>query len=212
MPIAVWMGLGIVVSVLHIRLSQRIMTRVSVDLGTTRRHFTWWWYGAAASVGVVTASRISTHADLVDTALLLVTASLMLVQAPLDAVTHRLSRSATLAALGAVGTILVANRITSDESAISTLAALSAVGVAGAYLLVHVFSSRSIGFGDVLIVMPLSLAVGALGAINVLAWQTIATTTGALQVVTRWKWRKNRQIAFGPHLLGAAWLVLVASA
>jgi hypothetical protein len=209
-PVAAWIGLGIALAIMHVWLSQQLMLNVLPEPVQAARTYRW-WYGFGALTGVVTAVSLSSQTHVVDMALLMTTTSLMLVQAPLDAVTHRLSRIVTLVALSTVGLIIVVDRFLSDGWNVDAPAILMALSVTTLYLLLHIFSSRAIGLGDVLIAMPLSVAVGASDAANIVLWQVLATASGALHAVSLSKRHRDTSIPFGPHLLGSAWLVLVFS-
>jgi leader peptidase (prepilin peptidase) / N-methyltransferase len=130
-------------------------------------------------------------------ALIVVVTALMMVQVPLDVRTHRLSRRATTGAMIAVTLIVV-----------SIAVVLAMVGV---YALTHRVSPRSLGWGDVLLVVPLTLALAYVSVERVLWWQFMAAFTGALHA--GWARIRHRQshVPFGPHLLVAAWLMLVFS-
>jgi leader peptidase (prepilin peptidase)/N-methyltransferase len=93
--------------------------------------------------------------------------------------------------------------------------AVVAVGIAAlvvaVYGLLHRLSPRSLGWGDVLLVAPLGLALGYVAADRVAAWQLLASTTGAIHALVLQRLRGVSTIPFGPHLLVAAWLVLLVS-
>jgi hypothetical protein len=143
--------------------------------------------------------------------LLVVVSVLMMVQVPLDLRTHRLSRRATTWAAVAVAIVVVADAWVSGGFAPVAVSVISAVVVAGVYWLVHRVSPQSLGWGDVLLVAPLTLAVAYVAVERVLWWQLVAATTAAAHAV----WVRIRsgssRVPFGPHLLVAAWLMLVLS-
>ena len=87
----------------------------------------------------------------------------------------------------------------------------TAAVVVATYALLHRLSPRSLGWGDVLLVAPLGLALGYVAADRVAVWQLLASTTGAIHALMLRRLRGVRTIPFGPHLLVAAWLVLLAS-
>jgi len=88
---------------------------------------------------------------------------------------------------------------------------LSAVVVVGVYWVLHRLSPRSLGWGDVLLVAPLTLAVAYVAVERVLWWQLLAATTGAVHGVWVRARSGHNHIPFGPHLLVGAWLVLLLS-
>jgi prepilin signal peptidase PulO-like enzyme (type II secretory pathway) len=91
------------------------------------------------------------------------------------------------------------------------VAALLCALVMVAFGVLHRVSSKSLGFGDVLLVGPLSLAIGCVSPSNIPLWLLAASVFGALHGVMSRVIRKSTTIPFGPHLLGAAWLTLVLS-
>lgn len=143
--------------------------------------------------------------------LLVVVTVLMMVQVPLDLRTHRLSRRATTWAAAAVAIVVVADACVSGAFAPAAVSVMSAVVVVGAYWVVHRVSPQSLGWGDVLLVAPLTLAVAYVAVERVLWWQLVAAFTGAAHA-TWVRVRSGRNLVpFGPHLLVAAWLMLVLS-
>jgi len=144
-------------------------------------------------------------------ALIAVITALMMVQVPLDLRTHRLSRRATTWAALAVSIVVASDVWIGGALAHAAVGVMSAVVVMGVYVLLHRVSPRSLGWGDVLLVAPLTLAVAYVAVERVLWWQLVAATTGAVHAV----WVRVRSggshVPFGPHLLIAAWLMLVAS-
>jgi leader peptidase (prepilin peptidase)/N-methyltransferase len=86
-----------------------------------------------------------------------------------------------------------------------------ASGACVIYALIHAISPRSVGWGDVLLILPLALALAPQGLDTVLIWQLSASLAGTLHAVSLRLTNGVRSIPFGPHLIGAAWLVLVFS-
>jgi len=144
-------------------------------------------------------------------ALVAVATVLMMVQVPLDLRAHRLSRRATTWAAVAVAIVVAVDAWVSGAFAPAAVSVTSAVVVVGVYWLLHRVSPRSLGWGDVLLVAPLTLAVAYVAVERLLWWQLMAATTGAVHAV----WVRIRSgsshMPFGPHLLVAAWLMLVLS-
>jgi len=136
---------------------------------------------------------------------------LSLVQIPLDFRTRTLSRRATLFATIAVLLALAVETISSESVRRLSLAAVMTLLVGVAYFLLHRLSTYALGFGDVLLVIPLTLAVAHRGVESMLYWQLLAACTGTLHAVVMRVWRRESSIPFGPHLLLAALAVLVAS-
>jgi len=144
-------------------------------------------------------------------ALVVVVTVLMMVQVPLDLRTHRLSRGATTWAVVAVAVVVAVDARVGGAFAPAATGAMTAVAVVGVYWLLHRVSPRSLGWGDVLLVAPLTLAVAYVAVERVLWWQLVAATTGAVHAVWVRVRSGSTHVPFGPHLLVAAWLMLVVS-
>jgi len=144
-------------------------------------------------------------------ALVAVVTVLMMVQVPLDLRTHRLSRRATTWAAVAVAIVVAVDASASGAFAPAAIGAMTAVAAVGVYWSLHLVSPRSLGWGDVLLVAPLTLAVAYVAVERVLWWQLVAATTGAVHAVWVRVRSSSTHVPFGPHLLVAAWLMLVAS-
>ena len=86
-----------------------------------------------------------------------------------------------------------------------------AVVVVAVYALLHRLSPRSLGWGDVLLVAPLALALGYVAADHVVVWQLLASSTGAIHALVLRRMHGASGIPFGPHLLFSAWLMLLVS-
>ena len=136
---------------------------------------------------------------------------LSLVQIPLDLRTRTLSRRATLFATIVVVLALAVETTSSESVRRLSLATVMTLLVGVAYFLLHRLSTYALGLGDVLLVIPLTLAVSYGGVEPVLYWQLMAACSGALHAVVMRVWRRESSIPFGPHLLLAALVVLVAS-
>ena len=176
--------------------------------GELIRH--WWWL--AAVVGGLTAFSGSRAETIAGALLAVVVAGLLIVQTPLDARTRHLSRRATVIAAALVSAVIAMDVVGDDVGARSAGSAVSVAAVVVAvYALLHRLSPRSLGWGDVLLVAPLGLALGYVAADCVAVWQLLASTTGAIHALMLRRLRGVRTIPFGPHLLVAAWLVLLAS-
>ena len=144
-------------------------------------------------------------------ALLAVVTVLMMVQVPLDLRTHRLSRRATTWAAVAVAIVVAVDALASGAFAPAVVGVIAAVAVVAVYWLLHHVSPRSLGWGDVLLVAPLTLVVAYVAPERVLWWQLLAATTGAVHAVWVRVRSGSSHVPFGPHLLVSAWLILVAS-
>ncbi|MFM8507201.1 MAG: hypothetical protein ACKOBR_05865, partial [Actinomycetota bacterium] len=145
-----------------------------------------------------------------DTVLTVLIAVLAVIQAPLDVVTRRLSRYATLMSLGVVFIVWVIEVVGSSRSSALTALVTTTV-VVTLFAALHRLSPRSLGWGDVLLVAPLALSVALVSANSVVVWQLLASVSGAVHAIAGHFLVGNRTIPFGPHLLFGAWLVLVVS-
>jgi len=161
--------------------------------------------GSDGSMGTVHKNQLTI------VALLAVVTVLMVAQVPLDLRTRRLSRRATTWAAVVVSIIVVVDAWVGGAFETATLSLISAMAVIGVYSFLHHVSPRSLGWGDVLLVAPLTLAVAYVSIDRVLLWQLVAATSGAVHAV----WVRVRcgssYVPFGPHLLFGAWLMLLIS-
>jgi prepilin signal peptidase PulO-like enzyme (type II secretory pathway) len=169
---------------------------------TSRTRRTIWFL--SITFGAVTGGLVSGR-DWLVAAALVVTAILTIVQTPIDLALHRLTRPTTLAALVVLVAVLCARVATTNVSPAAPMV-IAAASVTAAFAILHVVSPRSLGWGDVLIVAPLSLAVAAASTSRVIPWLLLACcTAGAHGLLVRVR-RGERFVPFGPHLLVAAWL------
>lgn len=143
--------------------------------------------------------------------LLVVVTVLMMVQVPLDLQTHRLSRRATTWAAVAVAIVVIVDAWMSGAFTTAVVSVMAAAVMVGVYWALHRVSPPSLGWGDVLLVAPLTLAVAHVAVERVLWWQLVAATTGAVHGVWVRVRSGGNHVPFGPHLLVAAWLMLVLS-
>ena len=170
----------------------------------------WWWL--AAVVGSLTTFSSLRAETVAGAALAVVVAGLLSVQSPMDVRTRHLSRRATVIAISSVSAVIAMDVIGDGVGVRSAVVAVgTAAVVVATYALLHRLSPRSLGWGDVLLVAPLGLALGYVAADRVVVWQLLASTTGAIHALVLRQLRGVRTIPFGPHLLVAAWLVLLAS-
>jgi leader peptidase (prepilin peptidase)/N-methyltransferase len=201
---------GALVAVVALVASQRLTTLVARDIGRAPVRFPRWSYVGAVIVGAVSLAR-NENEPAASIVLVAIVTALMLVQAPLDLAMRRLSRSVTLCAVAATAVVVALTAVTDDDLAGAAVAAAVAIAVATVYALLHWWSPSSLGWGDVLLVVPLALAVGSAALDRVAVWQLLASATGALHALVARRLRGTTSIPFGPHLLAAAWLVLLAS-
>ena len=168
----------------------------------------WWLVAVVGSVTAFVGLRAETIAG---AALTAVAAGLLIVQAPMDVRTRHLSRRATMVAVALVSLVIAVDVIGDGVGQSGGVAFGVAAVVVAVYALLHRLSPRSLGWGDVLLVAPLGLALGYVAADCVVVWQLLASTTGAIHALALQRIRGASSIPFGPHLLFVAWLVLLVS-
>lgn len=168
----------------------------------------WWLVAVVGSVTAFAGLRAETIAG---AALTVVVAGLLIVQTPMDVRTRHLSRRATMVAVALVSLVIAVDVIGNGAVQSGGVAFGIAAVVVAAYALLHRLSPRSLGWGDVLLVAPLGIALGYVAADRVVVWQLLASTTGAIHALVLRRLRGASGIPFGPHLLFAAWLVLLVS-
>ena len=141
--------------------------------------------------------------------LLVVLTLLFLVQGPFDFLTMRLSRPVTACAFVVVAAIVTIDARIANSWTNAATAWLVAIAVVALFGVLHWYTPKSLGFGDVLLVAPLALAVGYVLPQNIALWLLLASASAALHGGARRMRRSTTMIPFGPHLLGAGWLILV---
>jgi leader peptidase (prepilin peptidase) / N-methyltransferase len=170
------------------------------------------WRVGAGVVVAVTLAAVLRAETIASAVLAAVVAGLLLVQAPMDVRTRHVSRRATVIAVALVSAVIAMDVVGDGVGVSSAVVAVgTAAVVVAAYALLHRLSPRSLGWGDVLLVAPLGLALGYVAADRVAVWQLLASTTGTIHALMLRRLRRVRTIPFGPHLLVAAWLVLLVS-
>jgi len=211
-PIAAWLTLGAVIGVVHLRYSQRLLQSVlSESVSESVPRYPTWMLYVAAALGAATAVVVADSSSPATSAHLIVVSSLLLVQAPLDMCSRRLSRPVSLMALVAVVATVMTTAIQRGEAALLLQPAAITILVVFAYTVVHRLSPASLGWGDVVLVAPLACALAAVSPDRVIIWQLVSSLSGAVHGVMSRFVVRGSSIAFGPHLLLAAWAVLVAS-
>jgi len=168
----------------------------------------WWLVAVVGSVTAFVGLRAETIAG---AALTAVVAGLLIVQTPMDVRTRHLSRRATMVAVALVSLVIAVDVIGDGVGQSGGVAFGIAAVVVAVYALLHRLSPRSLGWGDVLLVAPLGIALGYVAADRVVVWQLLASTTGAIHALALRRIRGASGIPFGPHLLFVAWLVLLVS-
>lgn len=162
-------------------------------------------------VGGITGWLLHQSNSVVDRSLLVVVSLLLLAQGPLDFQTRRLSRPVTAGGFVAAEGIVAMDAFSPAAPSHALLTMLMCIAVVAGFGVLHRLSSTSLGLGDVFLVAPLSLAVSHVSPQNTLVWLLVASVSGAIHGALSLMTRRSHMIPFGPHLLGAAWLVLMLS-
>lgn len=132
-------------------------------------------------------------------------------QLPMDIHRRVLSRRASLLATAGLLGLSLWELLVIDEYRRVLDGLASTAFVWCGYYLLHRLAPHALGFGDVLLTIPLSLAVAHVGFQRVLLWQLLASSSGAIHAVWVRLSRRQTTIPFGPHLMLSALVVLMAS-
>jgi len=143
--------------------------------------------------------------------LLVIVSALGVRQIPLDIRQRVLSRRATFIGTVAVVVVIIVDTSATSDAHRTRMALAWMLAIGGAYFAVHQFSTTALGLGDVFLVIPLTLAVSYAASDLVVVWQLAAAVSAVAHVLLIRVTRGASTIPFGPHLLVAAWLVLVFS-
>ena len=143
--------------------------------------------------------------------LLVIISTLGVVQIPLDFKTHHLLRSATLSGLCGVVAVGATSSFIRGSPHQLVLASALTVGVWGVYYLVHRLSPSMLGFGDVLLALPLAFAVAIVMPERLVIWQLLSAVSGAIHGLGLRLSRRGSHLPFGPHLIVGAWVVIAVS-
>lgn len=209
MPVAAWLVVGAFFGAAHARLVFRLVRAMPCVSNVVSPRQATWILLFSISTGAVAAVAIRGVTSTLSMTLLAVVSCLTLVQAPLDLLTRQLSRPVTLVALVGIVVVLLLDGTISRRFDDVLIAGGTATGVTCVYALVHRAMPSALGWGDVLLVAPLTLAVGAASLEHVVMWQLVASASAAVHGVTSRLVGAGSTIPFGPHLLLWAWLVVV---
>jgi len=157
-------------------------------------------------IGVVTGFVANLQSSL-NAILFSLVALLLVLQTPIDLRSHQLARWPTI--FSTIGVLAV--HVLRFEMSFGWQQVWIPVAVTAAlFLLLCLFSIRwpsQLGWGDVLLVLPLSFAVGAVNPVLVVWWLLAAAMTASAHGLSIRRSGK-RYLPFGPHLLFAAWVIL----
>ena len=195
--------LGLVISLVLSRWSQALLAIIHETARITRLLVLIQLFCGATS-GTIAIGRSPDEA-----AIICVVAVLLVIQFPLDVLTRRLSRTLTVGAF--VGILVTVSfktlfREAGEETLTSLVFSAAIIGISA---VVHVASPNSLGFGDVLLMAPLALAVASSSMFTGILWLAVSSCSAAAHGVLNLIRRGERYLPFGPHLLGAAWVLLV---
>lgn len=162
-------------------------------------------------IAAATVLRVSSGVSLVNGTLIFMVAILTCIQSSMDVRDRQLHRPTTvLTTLVVMATIVAAVGVRGTWRDLIVAVALTLI-VTGSFALLNRLSPRSLGFGDVLLVIPLTLALGYVAPDRIAQWQFVASCSGAVHALVLRLRRGHGSIPFGPHLMGSAWLVLLVS-
>lgn len=210
MPAVALAVLGALVGLLHIRSSSRLLNAARHEEPDAPSGFPIQLYVVGAVVGSTTAAMLPHVGEPIDSAALVVVASLTLLQGPLDLMTSRLSRPVTLLALVTLLVATVVDGVVTDPGRVG-ISILVSIAVVAVFVVLHRRSPASLGWGDVLLVAPLALAVATVAVERVAWWQLAAAVSGSAHALMARVRPRRQTIPFGPHLLVSAWLIVLAS-
>jgi len=143
-----------------------------------------------------------------DGALILIIALLLIIQTPIDIRRHQLARKPTIATGIGVFVVYMLRVDTGPE----WWESFAPLGVTATLFLMFSFIHgrwpSHLGLGDVFLAVPLALAVGAVEPMFVGWWLLVASLTASIHALML-KSRGTSRLPFGPHLLFAAWGLLM---
>jgi leader peptidase (prepilin peptidase)/N-methyltransferase len=139
-------------------------------------------------------------------------APVAVVASAIDVRRHRLPDRLTMTATAVLAAGLAIVALVTGDAGLLGRAAAGAALFAGLLLVVHLVSPAGMGFGDVKLGVPLGLAVGATGVLDVVVALVTGTAIGAVAgaVVLARHRDRARAFAFGPCLCAGAVLALLA--
>ena len=126
---------------------------------------------------------------------------LSVIQIPLDLREHLLSRRATVTSALAVLATIVTDIGLFGMSARASESLVATIGVVFCYWFLHHIAFGLVGWGDVLLVAPLTGAIAYVSVESVLWWQLLAASTAVVHAVIARTNNGSRHVPFGPHLL-----------
>jgi len=144
-----------------------------------------------------------------EAAIICVVATLLVIQLPLDMFTRRLSRTITAGAFVSMLAIVLLRMQFREEGEETLTSLLLSVVFVGAFAALHFVSPNSLGFGDVLLAAPLAMAVTSSSAPLGIVWLAVSSSSGAVHGLLNRIRYGRRDLPFGPHLLVAAWALLI---
>jgi len=127
---------------------------------------------------------------------------------PSDVKYRSLKRSHTMTAFGTLLVVALIDSVAQNSISQTAIGLSSVAAVGCVYWFLHRQSPKSLGLGDVLLVLPLSFALAWSDALLIPSWQLAASFSGAIHAVASWLRSDSRGIPFAPHLLLASSVVL----
>jgi len=156
-----------------------------------------------------TTGTIALGRSLDEAAIICVVAMILVIQLPLDMFTRRLSRTITAGAFVSMLAIVSLRMQFREEGEETLTSLLLSVVIVGAFAALHFVSPNSLGFGDVLLAAPLAMAVTSSSAPLGIVWLAVSSSSGAVHGLLNRIRYGRRDLPFGPHLLVAAWALLI---
>lgn len=137
-------------------------------------------------------------------------AILLVIQTPLDIAFRRLWRTPTLVATGLLQFPQIDNVRESGWWSGFLRVNLQVLLIFFCFAAVHRLSRQSLGFGDVLIIVPAGLAVAISMSHMLVWWLFLAAVSGAVHGIIK-RHQQLKHIPFAPHILIPAWAISVLS-
>jgi prepilin signal peptidase PulO-like enzyme (type II secretory pathway) len=195
--------LGLVVSLVLSRWSQLLLSAIHDGVKISRA-LVLVQLSCGATTGTIAIGR-----SLDEAVIICVVAVLLAIQLPLDVFTRRLSRTFTVGAFMGIFVISFVKILFQEQREETINSLLFSAVVVSVFAALHVALPNSLGFGDVLLVAPLALAVASSSMFTGVLWLAVSSCSAAVHGVVNLIRRGERYLPFGPHLLGAAWALLV---
>lgn len=193
---------GLCNSAVIVHWVKRSLVRVSPGKAMPRHHtYPLLLIGTVSGIGALGRS-------VADAMIFIGVTSLLVSQVTIDITAHRLMRLPTVFCTVVVCLGLWYRELTSGSLFTAAHTTASSLVVPTIFGLCALKRPQNLGLGDVLIAIPLSMAVASVGVWLLPWWVLGASASGSIHGAFV-KLRGRRTVPFGPHLLLWAWLVLL---